>query len=73
LATANPFAASDRPEMQVVAETSDGLEAVRKVEDLNPSLILLDIALPEVKWNRSRQGDTTTLSQLQNSFPKPEQ
>jgi len=37
-----------RPEWQVVAETSDGLEAVRKVEDLKPDLILLDIALPKL-------------------------
>jgi len=37
-----------RPEWQVVAETSDGLETVRKVEALKPDLILLDIALPNL-------------------------
>ena len=37
-----------RPEWQVVAETTDGLEAVQKVEDLKPDLILLDIALPKL-------------------------
>jgi len=37
-----------RPEWQVVAETSDGLEAVQKVEELKPDLILLDIGLPKL-------------------------
>jgi len=36
-----------RPELQVVAEAADGLEAVRKAEELQPDLILLDIALPK--------------------------
>ena len=35
-----------RPELQIVGETSDGLEAVHKVEELQPDLILLDIGLP---------------------------
>jgi DNA-binding NarL/FixJ family response regulator len=36
-----------RPEwMVVVAEVSDGLEAVQKVKELSPDLILLDIGLP---------------------------
>jgi DNA-binding NarL/FixJ family response regulator len=35
-----------RPELQVVGEVSDGLEAVHKVEELQPDLILLDIGLP---------------------------
>jgi DNA-binding NarL/FixJ family response regulator len=34
-----------RPEFQV-AEASDGLEAVRKTEQLQPELVLLDIGLP---------------------------
>jgi len=62
-----------RPEWQVVAETSDGLEAVRKVEDLKPRLDFAGHRSPEVKWNRSCLADSTTLSQLQNSFPKSEQ
>jgi DNA-binding NarL/FixJ family response regulator len=37
-----------RPEWQVVAETSDGLEAVQKVEELKPDLIVLDIGLPKL-------------------------
>jgi DNA-binding NarL/FixJ family response regulator len=35
-----------RPNMQVIGEASDGLEAVQKAEKLKPDLILLDIGLP---------------------------
>jgi DNA-binding NarL/FixJ family response regulator len=35
-----------RPALQVVGETSDGLEAVHKAEELQPDLIVLDIGLP---------------------------
>jgi DNA-binding NarL/FixJ family response regulator len=34
------------PEVQVICEVSDGLEAVQKAAELNPDLILLDIGLP---------------------------
>ena len=32
--------------MQIIAEVSDGLEAVEKAAELKPDLILLDIGLP---------------------------
>jgi DNA-binding NarL/FixJ family response regulator len=35
-----------RPECEVIAEASDGLEAIQKAEELNPDLIVLDIGLP---------------------------
>ena len=35
-----------RPELQIVGEVGDGLEAVRKSEELQPDLIVLDIGLP---------------------------
>ena len=35
-----------RPEMHVVGEATDGLEAVQKAEELQPDLILLDVGLP---------------------------
>ena len=35
-----------RPEWQVIAEASDGLQAVQKAEELKPDVILLDIGLP---------------------------
>jgi len=37
-----------RPELQIVGEASDGLEAVQKAEELHPDLILLDIGLPSL-------------------------
>jgi DNA-binding NarL/FixJ family response regulator len=35
-----------RPELRIVGEVSDGLEAVHKGEELHPDLILLDVGLP---------------------------
>jgi DNA-binding NarL/FixJ family response regulator len=39
---------SKTPELQVICETSDGLEAVQQAEKLQPDLILLDIGLPSL-------------------------
>jgi DNA-binding NarL/FixJ family response regulator len=36
------------PELQIVAEISDGSEAVQKAKQLQPDLILLDIGLPTI-------------------------
>ena len=36
----------ERPELQVICEVSDGLEAVQKAEELQPDLIVLNIGLP---------------------------
>src|SRR6478672_7926438 len=35
-------------ELQIIGEASDGLEAVRRAEELHPDLILLDIGLPSL-------------------------
>jgi len=43
------FASSElrqQSEFQVVAEASDGFEAVKKAEELQPDLIILDVGLP---------------------------
>ena len=37
-----------QPELQVMGEALDGLEAVRKAQQLHPDLILLDIGLPSL-------------------------
>jgi DNA-binding NarL/FixJ family response regulator len=36
------------PELQIVGEAADGLEAVQKAVELQPDLILLDIGLPSL-------------------------
>src|SRR5271154_2818323 len=35
-----------KPELQVIGEASDGLEALHKAEELKPNLVVLDIGLP---------------------------
>jgi len=37
-----------KPELQIIAEASDGKEAVEKSRQLQPDLILLDIGLPKL-------------------------
>jgi len=39
-------ALSKSPDLQIVGEVSDGLEAVLKVGELRPDLVLLDVGLP---------------------------
>jgi DNA-binding NarL/FixJ family response regulator len=36
------------PRVEIVGEASDGLEAVRKADELQPDLIVLDIGLPKL-------------------------
>jgi DNA-binding NarL/FixJ family response regulator len=38
----------DHPRFEIVAEASDGMEAVRRVQELQPDLVLLDIGLPSI-------------------------
>lgn len=38
----------ENPQLQIVGEATDGLEAVQKAEELKPELILLDIGLPNL-------------------------
>ena len=44
-----------RPELEIVGEASDGLEAVYKAEELQPDLILLDIGLPSLNGIEAAQ------------------
>jgi len=38
----------EKPDLQVIGQVLDGLEAVRQAQELQPDLILLDIGLPEL-------------------------
>jgi DNA-binding NarL/FixJ family response regulator len=44
-----------RPEYQIVAEATDGSEAVQKAQELKPDLILLDIGLPKLNGIEAAQ------------------
>jgi DNA-binding NarL/FixJ family response regulator len=50
--------------VQVIAEASDGSEAIQKAEELKPDLIVLDAGRwsPELEWNRSRPADNSPLA-----------
>ena len=37
---------AEKPDLQVICEVADGLEAVQKAEGLQPDLVLLDIGIP---------------------------
>ena len=37
---------TEKPDLHIIGEVSDGMEAVQKAEELQPDLIVLDIGLP---------------------------
>lgn len=37
-----------QPQLQIIGEASDGIEAVQKAQELKPDLVLLDIGLPKL-------------------------
>jgi DNA-binding NarL/FixJ family response regulator len=45
----------EQPELQVICEASDGLEAVQKAAELQPDLIVLDIGLPKLNGLRAAE------------------
>jgi chemotaxis response regulator CheB len=46
----------NQPDLQIIGEVSDGLEAVQRAEELQPDLILLDIVGIPVKVNIDSGG-----------------
>jgi DNA-binding response OmpR family regulator len=55
-----------RPELRIVGEVFDGLEAVHKAEELQPDLIVLDIGLPSLNGLEAarRIGKLSTKSKI---------
>lgn len=55
-----------QPDLQVIGEVSDGLEAVQKAQELQPDLILLDIGLPKLSGIEAarRMREHTPLSRI---------
>jgi DNA-binding NarL/FixJ family response regulator len=51
------------PDVEVIAEASDGLEAIRLVEDNEPQIVLMDLSMPELNGLEATQH-------LTNAFPK---
>lgn len=49
--------------ISVVGEASDGREAIQKVESLNPDIVLMDIAMPNL-------NGIEALKQIKKKFPK---
>jgi DNA-binding NarL/FixJ family response regulator len=37
-----------QPELEIISEASDGLEAVQKAQELQPELVLMDISIPKL-------------------------
>ena len=56
------------PDLQVVGEAADGLEAIQKTKDLRPDLILLDIGLPPSERDRGCATSEQALPGIQNHF-----
>lgn len=55
---------SSDPEIQVVGQAGDGIEALQKIKDLNPDIITLDLEMP-------RMDGLEMLEKLMSTTPKP--
>ncbi len=54
---------SRQPDIEVVGEAIDGIEAVERAEDLSPDVILMDLQMP-------RLGGVEAIKQIRERFPK---
>jgi len=55
---------NDEPDIEVVGTARDGVEAVEKVEELDPDVVTLDIQMP-------RLNGLGALSRIMRRFPRP--
>ena len=59
---------SAHPELEITGEAENGLEAIRRVEDLTPDLLLLDLSMPRmngleaIREIKKRSPDTKILA-----------
>ena len=56
-----------QPDLQIVCEVSDGLEAVQKAEEMQPDLVLLDIGLPNLNGIEAAQRSAGSLPKAKYS------
>ena len=47
------------PEIEIVGEVDNGLQAVRGAERLRPDVVLMDLLMPELDGSRRRTGSVT--------------
>jgi DNA-binding NarL/FixJ family response regulator len=52
------------PDLEVVAEASDGREAIRLVEEHEPQIVLMDLAMPELNGIEATRHLTKTLPKV---------
>lgn len=53
------------PELEIVGEASNGLEALKKIEELSPQVVLMDLMMPEM-------GGIEAIGQCRIRFPDVE-
>jgi YesN/AraC family two-component response regulator len=39
---------SHQPEWKIVGQATDGLEAIRKAQELKPDVVIMDVTMPEM-------------------------
>ena len=58
-----------QPELQLIGEASDGLEAVQKAQELQPDLILLDLGLPSLNGLEAADESANAILRQKSYLP----
>jgi NarL family two-component system response regulator LiaR len=53
------------PELEIVGEAGNGIEALKKIEELSPHVVLMDLMMPEM-------GGIEAIGQCRIRFPEVE-